>query len=110
MTDMLFRAVVKAVLVTAFLALLTWNWPHRDIDPDAVRQQSGNTVLFDHRDECWTFKQPEDVDVPTHVIMRVEGGVSGSDWFYGGSKWVDIALADVFTHDNPRVYVVAFCR
>jgi hypothetical protein len=80
----------------------------RDTDPAAVRQASGNTVLYDHRHECWSGTAPALAEVPTHVIMRVEGGIEHS-WFYGGPHWVDIALNDVFTKDNPRVFVVAFC-
>jgi hypothetical protein len=54
--------------------------------------------------------EPAHVDMPTHVIMRVEGGTRGGDWFYGGPNYVRIALQDVFGKDNPRVYVVAFCE
>jgi hypothetical protein len=109
-TEALFKAVGKAILVTALIAGIAWAWPARPTDPEAVRQASGNTVLFDHRSECWTGVEPAHVEYPGHVIMRVEGGVRGSDWFYGGKRWVDIALIDVLEKDNPRVYVVAFCE
>ena len=80
----------------------------RDTDPEAVRMQSGNTVLYDHRDTCWTTG-PAKADIPTHVIMRIEDGAHKGKWFYGGSDYVDIALIDVFEKDNPRVFVKAFC-
>lgn len=73
--------------------------------------QSGNTVLFDHSSECWVGNAPAWApEVPGHVIMRVEGGTREGHWFYGGSNYVGIALNDIFTHDNPRVFVVAFCK
>ncbi len=110
MTDFIGRVVVRALLTTALIAGMAWAWPHRDTDPDAVRQQSGNTVLYDHRDECWVGIAPKWAPaVPGHVVMRVEGGIGGSDWSYRGPKWVAIALDDVFVKDNPHVYVVAFC-
>jgi hypothetical protein len=105
------NAVLKALVVTALVAGMAYAWPARPTDPDAVRQQSGNTVLYDHRDTCWSGLEPAHVDVPTHVIMRVENGVPPhNDWFYGGKRWVRIALIDVFEHNNPDVYVVAFCE
>lgn len=106
---MIFKAVVRAVIVTALIAIAPTLVPHRGLDPDAVRQQSGNTVLYDHRSECWVGIEPAHVDMPTHVIMRVENGVN-ADWRYLGKRWVDIALNDVFTHDNPHVIVLAFCE
>lgn len=104
------RAVLYAVLGTALIAVSPQLVPSRGTDPAAVRMQSGNTVLFDHRDTCWVGDRPSWApEYPGHVVMRVEDGVSGGGWFYGGPRYVDIALNDVFTKDNPRVFVKAFC-
>lgn len=107
---MLVRTLTRNLFAVALVCLAVWLIPSTPHDPEAQRLQSGNVVLYDHRDECWTGVEPAKVKVPGHVIMRVEGGVGGSGWFYGGKHWVDIALNDVFTKDNPRVHVVAFCK
>lgn len=106
---MIFKAVVRAILLTALIACLPNLVPARGPAADAVRQQSGNTVLYDHRSGCWEGAEPAHVDVPGHVILRIEGGTRGGHWFYGGPDYVHIALIDIFEKDNPRVYVRAFC-
>jgi hypothetical protein len=111
LTSYLVKGFWKAVLCTALIASIAYAYPSRPTDPEALRQQSGNTVLFDHRDTCWTGIAPDWAPaVPGHVIMRVEGGIPDSDWHYRGPAWVRIALDDTFVKDNPRVYVVAFCK
>ena len=112
MTEVVGKGVRNAFIAFALIVslfILGEDWMSRDTDPDAVRLQSGNTVLFDHRHECWT-SGPAMVEVPTHVIMRIEDGIGDGQWRYLGKRYVDIALADTFTKDNPRVYVVAFCK
>lgn len=113
MIDILKRALRNALVAFTLIVslfILLEDWMSRDVDPDAVRQNSGNTVLFDHRGECWADGQEAHVDVPTHVIMRIEDGIGGGHWQYLGPKYVDIALNDVFKKNNPRVFVRAFCE
>ena len=111
MSTLLTRAFWKAVLITVAIAcvyVIGKPYTEREVDPGAVRNYSGNTVLFDHRAECWVTG-PAKAEIPTHVVMRIEGGTRGGHWFYGGKHYVDIALIDVFEKDNPRVFVKAFC-
>lgn len=104
------KAIVKAVVITALLACAPNLVPDRDKDPAAIRQQSGNVVLYDHEDVCWSGMEKAHVDVPTHVVMRIEGGTHKGHWFYGGPAYTHLALVDVFEKDNPRVFVLAFCE
>ena len=101
--------VVKSALLTIAIALLAYAWPERPQNPEALRQNSGNTVFYDHRYECWTSDGIALAPVPTHVVMRVEG-YKRSDWFYGGTRWTKVALNDALVADNPDVYVYAFCK
>lgn len=102
------RALIGTALIAAFSQ---WDFLERDIDPGAVRNNSGNTVLYDHRHECWTGPKPSWApEVPGHVIMRITETRHHENWFYGGKKWVDLALEDVFETNYHNVFVVAFCN
>lgn len=109
--DYLEHAVLKAFVLTALIAGIAYAWPAPTHDPNAIRQQSGNTVLYDHKDTCWTGQAPADVDVPGHVVIRIDNPrIHGERWFYGGKSFVKTALIDVFQTDILNVHVAAFCR
>lgn len=102
-------------LNTAIGMLFAIGWfvllPSPPVDADAVwKKHYTSKVLYDYRDVCWQGPAPQDApSVPGHVILRVEGSPTHEGWFYGGKDYVRIALADVFTKDNPKVKVGAFC-
>lgn len=107
MTERVFKAVWKAVLITALIAVAPSYVPSRGTDPEAVRLQSGNTVFYDHREECWNGATPAKAEIPTHSIIRKD---ADSPWVYAGPTWTKAALEHVFDDANPDMYVYAFCE
>lgn len=116
LAQLLTRSVARSVLITGLagaglvVAQAQTVAPSTGDDVMSIRESAPNSPTgMVERFGCWSGNPPADMvgSIPGHVIIRE----AGTDKVrHGGSKWVGIALEQMFEDSGTTHEVFAFCR
>lgn len=98
--------VAAFVVVRALLPDQVMAWQSSEQTDPIPAASPASTLLAAH--DCWTNTAPDDVLVPGHVVLTLDGA---SEPAYLGADWVGRALEQIFDgvdHEIDRVH--GFCR